>query len=154
MKELTDSIAENLKKWEAARAWYFEHAGLLNPLAEEVIRLGGEASISEYPWFSLRLSGDKHALAEIVRKLRTTGFSTTEAPPAANASSWSPFFYHSGIKEGMVYLSFSSTVCRRVKVGTRVVPERVEDVYETVCGEIELDYQTQQCSPKSVEVPF
>jgi hypothetical protein len=34
-----------------------------------------------------------------------------------------------------IWLAFSSTVCRRVKIGTKTVEQ---DVYETVCDELTL----------------
>lgn len=44
-------------------------------------------------------------------------------------------FYEKRDCELRWYLSFSSSVCRRVKVGTRTVEQ---DVYETVCDEITM----------------
>jgi hypothetical protein len=95
---------------------------------------------------TINVAGDKHILASAIRALRTHGFKTRNEPPATNASSWSAWFEpeHEDHalpweirQSGRVYLYFSSTVCRRVKVGqtTRVV---TEDVYETVCGETVL----------------
>ncbi len=80
------------------------------------------------------ISGDKHTLAAVVRIFRTHGFSTFNSPPKKGSSSWTAF-YEKRDCELRWYLSFSSSVCRRVKVGTRTVEQ---DVYETVCDEITM----------------
>jgi len=80
------------------------------------------------------LSGDQHTLAAAVRIFRTHGFSTDNSPPEKGNSQWTAFYRKNGC-ELHWYLSFSSTACRRVKVGTRTVEQ---DVYETVCDEITL----------------
>jgi len=80
------------------------------------------------------ISGDRHTLAAAVRIFRTHGFSTSNSPPKKGDSQWSAFYTKADC-ELRFYLSFSSSVCRRVKVGTRTVEQ---DVYETVCDEITM----------------
>ena len=77
------------------------------------------------------ISGDKHTLAAAVRIFRTHGFSTTSEPPKKGDSTWNAFYSKSGC-DLRWWFRFSSSVCRRVKVGTRTVEQ---DVYETVCDE-------------------
>lgn len=78
--------------------------------------------------------GDKHTLAAAVRIFRTHGFSTASEPPKKGDSTWS-VFYSKNDCDLRWWFRFSSSVCRRVKVGTRTVEQ---DVYETVCDEITM----------------
>jgi len=84
-------------------------------------------------------SGNKHDLAGCVRALRVNGFKSDSAPPGKHDSSWTAFFHN---EEGAkVYFNFSSKVCRRVKVGTKMVEQ---DLYETVCDEQTFPAAEQQ----------
>jgi hypothetical protein len=89
--------------------------------------------------FRISVSGDKHIFASAIRAFRIHGLKTTEKAPDPKTAYWSAWFYGEGaVRERMkVLFSFSSTVCRRVKVG-EIEKTVKEDVYETVCGEMEL----------------
>lgn len=166
MQNLIDSVRAYRLKVDKTEKWFQDHHDLLQPVAETADRLGGEAElcISEFPDLTVRLTGDKHKLSELVRALRTRGFVTNATPPKANDSTWSAFYQHPQICDGevtAVYLSFSSSVCRRVKVGTKVIPAQTVDVYETVCGEVVLDTPeappaapAPAPAPAGVDLPF
>lgn len=79
-------------------------------------------------------TGDAHRLAAVVRLLRVNGFLFTAARPVKGATSWSSFFNKENVDISF-HLTFSSSTCRRVQVGTETV-ER--PIYETRCGEEEI----------------
>lgn len=87
---------------------------------------------------TINISGTKDNLVGAWRVLRKNGFVFSGQRPASNVSYWTGWFRKNEPDAGVeaaVYLSFSSTVCRRVKTGTKLVEQ---DVYETVCEPIEV----------------
>lgn len=121
-------LADRISRWDATKDDYTE---ALENLAE----IDHEFDVSAGWCLQIRASGDKALLTKMIRAVRTAGWKTDDAPPAANADYWHADYSHED-REGRIALSFSSTVCRRVKVGTRMVEQ---DVYETQCGAIEDD---------------
>lgn len=87
----------------------------------------------DYIGLNIYAAGDKHDLAGVIRALRVNGFKLEGEPPAKSTPSWTGFFYN--LARACIYVSFSSKVCRRVKVGTKMIEQ---DVYETVCDETTL----------------
>lgn len=94
-------------------------------------------------YVSISISGDKATLTRVVRWLRKFGYKTCDPRPAKDAVSWSPRFERAppqdetiGDRERFeaenpcVHLYFTSTVCRRVQVGTEM---REMPVYEVRC---------------------
>lgn len=135
----TDPIEKQFAEEQAAlnarraswRKYRDSLAGLVNEL-DEMKPMG--LAMSQTDWISLSISGDKHQLAEAVRKLKTRGFKTDEKPPAKGATSWCPLFRRAD--GAYVYLQFTGTSCRRVQTGTKTVEV---PVYETVCDEIVME---------------
>ena len=80
--------------------------------------------------FDLHIAGDRHTLTAGIRALRTHGFTREGEPPQPKQPSFSGFYYHPG--GAIIWFSFTSRACRRVKVGTKMVEQ---DIYETVCDE-------------------
>lgn len=122
-----DALAVNER-----RALWSRYRDELLPMVRALQKLN--ATIYFPNSLDVAISGDKHTLAAAVRIFRTHGFSTLNSPPKKGSSSWTAF-YEKHDCELRWYLSFSSSVCRRVKVGTCTVEQ---DVYETVCDEITL----------------
>ena len=79
---------------------------------------------------NLSFSGDKAKLTSVIRILRTNGFDTDAEAPKANSNYWSAYFTNAEDSRIQFWISFSSTVCRMVKVGTKMVEQ---DVYEVQC---------------------
>jgi len=80
----------------------------------------------------LSYSGNKHTMDGIWHALRKMGYKA-DTRPKSNEQYFSTWFRMDGNVSGdamKIYLSFSSTVCKRVKVGTKMVEQ---DVYETRC---------------------
>ena len=87
---------------------------------------------------TMSVNGSKHVLIATVRCFRTHGFKTGHDAPKENSPNWYAFFNHPS--RAKIFLSFSSTSCRRVKVGTQTVQQ---DLYEVVCNEVNFDEPAQ-----------
>lgn len=81
--------------------------------------------------------GDKKRLADVIRVLRTNGWNTG-TKPAEGSPEYRAVFNIEPTEDaplapsGSVQLSFTSSVCRRVRVGTQMVEQ---DIYEVRCGD-------------------
>lgn len=144
---IDDAItARRAEAMEMDQKWR-ENSHHFLPLLEKLDGLPCAAAITMNPGddgcLFIRLAGNAADLTLIVRAFRTTGWHTMYAgPPEAKQSSWSALWrlHKAGGEEAddvpgvEIYFSFSSTVCRRVLVGKKMVEQ---DVYETVCGDDE-----------------
>lgn len=102
---------------------------------------------------TIAISGDKQALQAAWGALRRLGFDRPGDPPKPNEPTWCGFFKNG---DASIWFQFSSTVCRRVKVGTQTIEQ---DIYETVCGEADGTLQPVApvlagTSPSDMEIPF
>lgn len=121
-------LAEKIVRWNETKDGYAEAITKIEELNSDSIEVSGGWALH------VRASGNGALLTEIIRALRTSGWKSEDPRPEANTDYWSADFYKEDTK-GSIALSFSSTVCRRVKVGTRMVEQ---DVYETQCGDDEV----------------
>ena len=125
-------------------AWVADRERLL-PIIGKFEEMGGEAQ-----WYSngltLRLTGGKEALTKAIRLLRTAGGTTESAKPQPGETSYSGLYHFEGLTSKYVFLYFTSSVCRRVQIGT-VMKEM--PVYEVVCDEGDLPTEGE-----TNEVPF
>lgn len=78
----------------------------------------------------LSITGDKHDLAALFSVLRRHGFNSLDRPQAGQTS-YSSYWTNKNY-EIDIHIMFTSTVCRRVQVGTKIqeVP-----VYDIICDE-------------------
>ena len=111
------------------RDLYRKKKAPLDALIAEVDAIGGDVSFPST--LDIRLTGDKHKFLEFLRMLARHGFKTPKV--AKGATGFSEFLKSEQFKDISFWVTFSSTVCRRVKIGTKTVEQ---DVYETVCDEI------------------
>ena len=74
-------------------------------------------------------SGNKNVLEEIFKAFRNIGYEPSNRPGTEPAEYFSCFWRYPD-KEIKFWLSFTSTQCTRIKVGTKMVEQAV---YETVC---------------------
>src|ERR1700677_367322 len=117
------ALAKKRQRWNQVKEFY-------RPILNALTRLGLEPALSSD--VDLQFSGDAPKLAAVVRILRTSGFETTSPRPKQGDTTWSARYVHPecGVN---IWLYFTSSVCKRVKVGTKMVEQ---DVYETQCGDI------------------
>lgn len=110
---------------------------ILGPVAAALHAAGIEPRLTDS--LDISFSGDKDKIAQIFRIVRVAGFATTADRPKQGDSSWYAWFYHPDCKLA-IWFSFSSSVCRRVKVGTEL---QEVDIYETQCGDIAIPLEVQ-----------
>jgi hypothetical protein len=89
----------------------------------------------ESDWVSLSLAGDRSALGQVWGFLRRAGYAT-ESRPKKGDTGWSGVWTKEGF--GDIYLWFTSTLCKQVKVGTKTQTVEVP-IFETVCGDVDLN---------------
>lgn len=140
------NLEERFLAWEANRE-------ILGPIVDELHPIA--VSVGYPSTLDFSISGDKEVLLKAIRCFRKNKFSTQNSPPAPGENSWSAFFGRPGCSI-RIWFSFTSTVCRRVKVGTKMVPQ---DVYETVCGPMPDAIELQDIQPEvpqieTDDVPF
>jgi hypothetical protein len=128
-------LAERALEFSKARQKWDSIKDLYRPIVRAIQKLEIEPRLSND--IDVNFTGDAHKLAAVVRILRTNGFSTTYAPPEAGKSEWYAYYSHPKV-DVKVWLHFTSSVCRRVKIGTKMVEQ---DIYETVCGEVGVENQ-------------
>lgn len=124
-------IKEALAVAERRETWQM-HKSELAPVVNAMRKLGADVSLSDS--LDIRMVGDAKVLAAAVRILRTSGFGTGAKRPSKGDTTWTAFFKSDSLAVS-IYFSFSSSVCRRVQVGTAMVEQ---PVFETVCDSIEL----------------
>ena len=108
------------------------HRALFAPIVAAFQHIGVEPTMTDPDFISVSMTGDKSALASAFRILRGAGFTFTGSRPQAGQTEWYTFFQYPDCPL-RIWFSFTSSVCRRVKVGTKTVQQ---DIYETVCGDI------------------
>lgn len=122
----------------------------LAPLFADVEALGGEP-YTDGDWIYVPVTGDKIKFLAFVRCIAKHGF---KAPKVEKGATGFTQLEYMGDGDDMVpvYFQFSSTACRRVKIGTKTVEQ---DVYETVCDEL-MPYGEQPAptAPAEDSIPF
>jgi hypothetical protein len=124
-KELIQKHEDLMESIEASET-------VTGPLLDEFEKLTPTNVYFEGECLNISLTGDKHKLLAAIRILRRHGYKADKAPEDKSPNYYA--FFH---KEDsmIVWFSFSSTKCRRIKVGTKTVEQ---DIYETVCDEQEF----------------
>lgn len=124
LQEEALALAKKRAKWNSNRATL---SGIVNALT----KIGIEPSFGD-DYLNVRCTGDKDKLVSVIRILRTTGFNTKADRPKKGDSEWYAWF-DSQECSARIWFNFTSSVCRRVKTGSKMVSV---DTYETVCGDI------------------
>ncbi len=136
---IEEQLQQEQDKLNAKKAFYAKNKSTLDAIARGAANIEADVELDTCcVWF--RATGDKHKLAEAIRILRTNGLKKSSGDePQKGKSSLYQVYSNDDIPD--ITLSFSSTSCRRVQVGTKT--ETVETpIYETVCDELVLDAQS------------
>jgi hypothetical protein len=146
MQAALDEKKKTLRKRRAAMK---VHAAKLQALFADVEPLGCDP-YTDGDWIFVSLTGDKHKFLQFCRAMRKHGFEVPKVEKGATG-----FQKLNYIGEGdnalALYFIFSSSVCRRVKVGTKMVEQ---DVFEVVCDEL-MPYGEQHPAAEPVnDLPF
>jgi hypothetical protein len=83
----------------------------------------------DYCYVAFNFTGTGGAFAEMWAELRRNGFTPTRRPEKGDVE-FSAYWDHPGYAR--IFMSFASTVCKRVQVGTKMVEQAI---YETQCGD-------------------
>lgn len=141
MKDASAMALEHAKAHTRKMNFVLTHTQRIDTLLFELDNAGIEPQYVTVDAQSLYISvaGDKQVLNKAYGVLRKNGLDATHRPEE-KAASYSAYFnlgeeeylfgIHGGVEQFKVCFSFSSTVCRRVKTGTRMVEE---DIYEVQC---------------------
>lgn len=122
----SENLSRKETNWRNAKAYAL-------PVLEKISALGSDSPHMMYDdALAVSLTGDVDKLVLAIRALRTGGYKST-SKPERKASQFNAFFAHS-TSNVRIFFMFSSSVCRRVKVGTKT---ETVDVYEIQCGESE-----------------
>jgi hypothetical protein len=127
LAEAALAIARDRLQWNSCRDFF-------GPVVNALARIGAEPYLSGGTIY-VAMTGDKDKLTQAFRIFRTVGMEFAGDRPKKGDSSWSAIFKHPS-QTVYVYFQFTSSVCRRVKVGTKTVEQ---DVYETQCGDLSTD---------------
>lgn len=117
LKVQHDAIAQRARRWVEVRKE-------LLPFCKDMILIGAEVSVDQMD-INFGLSGDKQKFLQLVRLHRRHGFKPQIPEKGATDATW-----RVNREQISFWIHFTSTVCRRVQVGTKTaeVP-----VYETHC---------------------
>jgi len=113
-------------RWWAGNARFYEHA------IEDLSLIGADCRIGGTE-IAVSMTGGKKELNVLFKFLRKHGFAPTHRPTDKDKNYWSAYFYKEGEEDVKpLWVSFSSNVCKRVQVGTKM--EEVP-VYEIQCSD-------------------
>ena len=118
------NLNNRLERWE-------EHKDFLQPIIDSFKDDLTHTSLTNS--LDLHIMGDAALLAKVFKKLRSEGYELQSGweRPKAGEISWSGYFKHQYVSE-KIWVNFTSSVCKRVQVGTRM--EEIP-VYEVRCNE-------------------
>lgn len=126
---ITHAIDERILSHQKTRATWLANRHYLAQLDRALRDMELEPELGVFSWYIISATGDAKKLYRLVSLIEAAGYTTKEGPPKKGSNEWRPLYKHAECKIE-VYLCFTSSVCRRVKTGTRTVQE---DVYENVC---------------------
>ena len=141
-------LAKLRQRWASCRE-------IFAPVISAFQRIGVEPQMRD-EYVTVCATGDKSKLENAFRILRGAGFSFSAERPKKGDSQWYAFFSHPD-SETKIFFQFTSSVCKRVKVGTKMVEQ---DVFETQCGDITVDAPEALSAPPTLhlvtadDVPF
>jgi hypothetical protein len=127
LAEAALAVARDRLQWNSCRDFF-------GPVVNALTRIGSEPYLSSGTLY-VSMTGDKQKLTQAFRIFRTAGMEFSGDRPKKGDSSWSAVFKHQS-QTVYVFFQFTSSVCRRVKVGTKTVEQ---DIYETQCGDLSTD---------------
>ena len=145
IKQLNDKLRqkrEHLKKIrEAIRA----NSEKLQAVLADFVEIGAEPTLDS-DWIYITVTGDKHKFLQFCRAMRKHGFELPKIEKGA--TSFTKLHFLGEACELTLYFCFSSTQCRRVKVGTKMVEQ---EVFEVVCDEL-MPYEPAQPAASAAPV--
>lgn len=133
LQEESLALAKKKVKWNGMRPTFA-------PVINALMKAGVEPSMDNWN-LNVSFSGDAKKFAVVMRILRTSGFNTSSDRPKQGDTTWSAYFVHPSSTVHL-WMYFTSSVCKRVQVGTET---KEVPVYETKCGE-DISCETEAIS--------
>lgn len=131
MSTLLEQVEKSISSLETAaediRDYYKTHELQIIALLANVESLPVLRASIDTTSVDLSIAGDKKVLKQTWNKLRTMGYETSDVPQE-DSTGFSCWWYKED--EPTIWLNFSSTVCKQVKVGTKT---QEVDIYEVQC---------------------
>jgi len=126
---LEAELAEAKAKARNDRQWYKTHKKEITRVAEAFEGIELQRVKLESECIDLSVSGGYDALKDCFRVFRTLGYEPENRPEEEKFSSFSTYFNHPE-QQIQFWLSYTSTLCKMVRVGTKTVEQ---PIYEVVC---------------------
>ena len=133
LKEIKADLKSDKEYYRNKREYYRTHKEAIKQLASELTLLLPKdtpvtGACDGYN-ITVRVAGGPAELKSIFRAFRKLGYDPSARPGIKPEESFSSYFRR---EEGgpEFYLYFSSTICKRIKIGSKMVEQAV---YETVC---------------------
>lgn len=148
MKTISEIKADHQRRHADVLAKLEEHGRLFDAALKAIAKLNVIRADFEGGTLDISISGDRHQLIAAFAALRRCGFDPGSDRPTAGSPTYNAFFRHES--GACIWFTFASTQCRRVKTGTKTVEQ---DVFETVCDEVELpDSVTKAPEPVAEDI--
>lgn len=126
IKQDRDDHKERQKFLKTNKEEFFRIANGLIVIQEYVLRFSFDVASLD-----IHVAGDHHVFKGMFSALRKLGYNCESRPKDKFMASWSCWWhYDEHDSHTKLWVSFSSTKCTRVKVGTKMVEQII---YETVC---------------------
>jgi hypothetical protein len=149
IKQLNDKLREKRERLNKFRDAIKANAEQLRTILADFVEIGAEP-IADDNWVHITVTGDKNKFLQFCRAMRKHG---VELPKIEKGSTgFTKLHFLGEAYEITLYFQFSSTQCRRVKVGTKMVEQ---EVFEVVCDEI-MPYEHAQpiAAAPADDLPF
>jgi len=122
---------------------YLKGAQHWDPVMAKIEDKVGHVSASSWGGLHVYVTSNIRQLADVWKELRLLGYATDYTEPTDEATNEREIKFTKtieGVIADMVTLHFTSTVCKRVQVGTEL---KEVPVYELRCGEEEVANEAQ-----------
>lgn len=130
LNEIRTTFRNEKRDWRKRKAFFKENeADIVEVLNELDLSTATTGRIDcDADDVNLYVTGAAPAMKEIFRGFRKLGYQPSKRPGVKPESTFTCYFEQTN--KPTFYLSFSSTLCKRIKVGTKTVEQ---DIYEVVC---------------------
>ena len=127
MNNITQTLADDLRRIAERINWWQENKIKFEPLMPQLESMGADVGLG-YQTLDISLTGNKADLTALWKLLRGNGYAP-DTRPEAKATHYCSYWEG---KDSKLWVYFTSTLCKRVQVGTEM---REVAVYDIQCGD-------------------
>jgi hypothetical protein len=128
--DIAEGMRALLVETSTTLGWWAKNHDQYDGLLDKLVNAGFQVSLSN-SGIDISGSGDKAMLILAFKLLRAEGYTPSRRPEAKDTY-FSTYMRHDDLDRRSIWFTFSSTVCKRVQVGTEM---KEVAVYEVQCGE-------------------